>query len=127
MRHTSLRSEKGTSTTQIYVVVFYSMKGKEIAKVAGIPVFVASLCCVSPLILLFLGFGTASFAASLSDTLYGSYKWVIRGVGLLLLTGTLVLYFRKKGICTLDQVSRKRNEVINTVLITLIVAIIANE
>ena len=72
-----------------------------------------------------LGLGTVSFAASLSDVLYGQYKWVFRGVGLLLLAVALVIYFRKKNICTLDDVKKNRRKVVNTILIVLIASIAA--
>lgn len=101
------------------------MKFKEVAKVVSIPVIFASLCCLSPVILVFLGLSTASFAASLSDTLYGTYKWYFRAAGLILLAASLGWYFWKaKGICTIDQVKRRRNEIINTVLLTLVAGII---
>ena len=64
-----------------------------------------------------------SFAGSLADTLYGDYKWVFRLMGLLALIASLVVYFRNKGICTLDQVRRKRNQVVNMILVALIVAV----
>ncbi|PIQ80128.1 MAG: hypothetical protein COV79_02115, partial [Parcubacteria group bacterium CG11_big_fil_rev_8_21_14_0_20_41_14] len=79
------------------------LSAKEVFKITGIPVFLASLCCVSPLVLFFLGLGSATVAGSLSDVLYGQYKWWFRAVGLLSLALALVFYFRKKGICTLDQ------------------------
>lgn len=101
------------------------MKFKEVAKVVSIPVIFASLCCLSPVILVALGLSTASFAASLSDTLYGTYKWYFRALGLILLLASLGWYFWKaKGICTIDQVKRRRNEIINTILLTLIVGVI---
>lgn len=98
---------------------------KELFKITGIPVLFASLCCLSPIILLLLGVGTVSYAASLSDLLYGQYKWVFRVLGLFLLAISLVIYFREKKICTIDQVKRRRNEVMNTVLIVLISAVVA--
>jgi len=99
------------------------MKIRDMFHIVGIPVVAASLCCLSPVILVLLGLGTASFAGSLADTLYGSYKWVFRIIGLILLGLSLILYFRKKGVCTLDQVKRRRNETINTILIALIAAV----
>ena len=101
------------------------MKLKDIAKISSVPVLVASLCCLSPVILVLLGLSTTAFAGSLADTLYGDYKWAFRGVGLLLLVGALWHHFRKKGICTLDQARRRRNEIINIALIVLIVSILA--
>ena len=102
---------------------FVPMKIRDMFHIVGIPVVAASLCCLSPVILVLLGLGTASFAGSLADTLYGSYKWVFRIIGLILLGLSLILYFRKKGVCTLDQVKRRRNEIINTILIALIAAV----
>lgn len=101
------------------------MKLKEALKLTGIPVVIASLCCLSPIIIVLLGLGTVSFASSLADTLYGDYKWAFRIVGLLLIAASLVYYFyKKKGICTFDQVKRRRNEIINTVVIALIVSVL---
>ena len=101
------------------------MKIKEIFKVIWAPVLAASLCCLSPAILVLLGLSTVSFAASLADTFYGTYKWVFRIVGLALLLLSLAWYFYKsKGICTLDQAKRRRNEIINTVILTLVAGVI---
>jgi hypothetical protein len=99
------------------------MNIRNVLRIIGIPVVAASLCCLSPVILVLLGLGTVSFAGSLADTLYGDYKWVFRIIGLILLGLSLLLYFRKKGVCTLDQAKRHRNEIINTVLIALVVAV----
>ena len=100
-------------------------KIKDIFKLASIPVLFASLCCLSPVILVLLGLSTVTFASSLADTLYGDYKWVFRVVGLLLLAGALFYYFRrKKGICTIDEVKKRRNEIINTVAMTVIIAVL---
>jgi len=100
------------------------MNFKELLKVTGIPVIFASLCCLSPLILVFFGLATVSFASSLADVLYGDYKWAFRGVGLVLLIASAVFYFRrKKGICTLDEVKKRRQEIINTVLLFFIAGV----
>ena len=98
---------------------------KEILKLSSIPVVLASLCCLSPIILVLLGISTVSFASSLSDTLYGEYKWVFRSIGLLALLFSLAYYLRrKKGICTIDDVKRRRNEIINYLALTLIAGIL---
>lgn len=86
---------------------------------------VASLCCLSPVILVLLGISSVSFASSLADTFYGEYKWVFRAVGILTLVGSLVYYFRRtKGICTVDEVRRRRNEIINIVALSIIVSVL---
>jgi len=101
------------------------MNLKESFKLSTIPVLIASLCCLSPVILVLLGLSTASFAGSLADTLYGEYKWYFRAAGLILLTIAIIIYLRRtKGICTLDEVKKRRNEIINLVVTTFIVATI---
>lgn len=95
---------------------------KDIFKISSLPVLLASLCCLSPVILVLLGVSTVSFASSLADTLYGEYKWVFRTVGLLALLLSLAFYLkRKKNICTLDDVKRRRNEILNYLAVTVIV------
>lgn len=98
---------------------------KDILKISSVPVALASLCCLSPVILVLLGVSTVSFASSLADTLYGDYKWGFRIVGLLALLLSLAHYLRrKKGICTIDDVKRRRNEIINYVAITIVVGVL---
>ncbi|PCI89725.1 hypothetical protein COB18_02870 [Candidatus Kaiserbacteria bacterium] len=99
-------------------------KWKEIFKVTGIPVLFASLCCLSPLILVVFGLATVSFASSLADIFYLEYKWYFRAAGLVFLLGSLVLYFRRsKGICTIDEAKKRRQEIINKTLLFLITGI----
>lgn len=102
----------------------FSDKFKEVFKITRIPVLFASMCCLSPLLLVVFGLASVSFAAGLADLFYGTYKWAFRGFGLFLLVIFLILYFRKKGICTFDKVKRERNKIINMILLTLIVAIL---
>lgn len=100
------------------------MKIKEIFEITGVPVLFASMCCLSPIILVLLGVSTVTFATSLTDVLYGEYRWAFRVLGLLLLAGSIFLYFRRQGVCTLDQAKRERNRIINVVLTTLITGIL---
>ena len=103
----------------------HSVKIKEIFKISALPVFVASLCCLSPVILILFGIGTVSFSSALADTLYGEYKWYFRIAGLIAMTIALFLYFRRtKGICTIDEAKRRRNEIINTIAITVIACVL---
>lgn len=97
---------------------------KEIFKIASWPVLFASLCCLSPIILVLLGLSTVTFAASLTDVLYGEYKWVFRTFGLILLAISAVYYLRRQGVCTLDQARREKNKVINVVVMALIAGVL---
>ena len=99
-------------------------KIKDMLKITGIPVVFDSLCCLAPLVLVLLGISTVAFGASLTDTLYGTYRWGFRAFGLLTLAASLFIYFRHKGVCTLDQAKRKKKFVINTILLSLLVFVI---
>jgi len=100
-------------------------KLNEILKISSVPVVIASLCCLSPIILVLLGISTVSFASSLSDTLYGDYKWVFRFVGLVALLFSLAYYLRRnKGICTIDDVKRRRNEILNYIALTVVIGVL---
>ena len=99
-------------------------KLKDSLKIASVPVLFASLCCLSPLLLLVFGFASVSVAASMSDVFYGTYKWAFRGVGLLLLIIGIIMHFRKQNICTFDEVKKQRTRIINTVLLTLFVGVL---
>ena|SRR3989344_1904914 len=100
------------------------MTPKDIIKITGLPVFVASLCCFTPLIFVLFGLSSVAFASSLADILYGQYKWMFRTVGFILLAVSLFIYFRKRGICTIDQAQKNRRQIINTILIAIIVFIL---
>lgn len=101
------------------------MQLKELLKISSLPVLVASLCCLSPLILVLAGFATVSFGTSLADTLYGDYKWVFRAIGVVLLLISFVLYLRRqKNICTIDEAKKRRNEIINMLALTLIAGVV---
>ncbi len=91
-----------------------------IATLAGL---ISGLCCFTPVVLVLLGLATISSAASLGNVLYGDYKWWFRGAGLVFLALALIVYFRSRGICTLDEARRQRNRIINTSLVVLIFSI----
>ncbi len=101
------------------------MKIRDLLKISLLPIVFASLCCLSPIILVLFGLSTVSFASSLAPILYGEYKWVFRILGALLLAVSIVYYLRReKGICTLDEAKKRRAEIINIVALSLIASII---
>ena len=85
--------------------------------------FVSSLCCFPSIVLVMLGLSTTTAAAALSDRLYwGIARPILYTISILMLCAGLWMYFRKQNICTLDDVKRNRNKVINTILIVFIVS-----
>ncbi len=98
---------------------------KSILKMTGIPIVIASLCCLTPVIIVLFGLGSVSLAASLADMLYGTYKWAFHIELLILLGLSLVWYLRReKGICTTNEAKRRRNEILNIVGIALTAGVI---
>ena len=81
------------------------------------------LCCITPLALVLLGAASLSTAASLDHVLNGEYAWLFRGASLVFIAVAVVVYFRRRGVCTLDQARRQRNRIINTVSLALLFAV----
>ena len=97
---------------------------KELAKIGGIAAFIASLCCVTPIVIVVFGLGTVSFAAGLGNALYYQYRWIFIGFGLFAMAVAYILYLRQKGICTLDKAKKERQKIINQVIILLVLGIV---
>lgn len=91
-----------------------------ISALAGL---IGGLCCLTPVVLVLLGLASISVAADLGNVLYGEYSWWFRSAALGFIVLGLVVYFRRKGICTLDQARRERNRLLNTSLVVLIFAV----
>ena len=100
-------------------------------RLIGGSAFMASMCCFPSVVLVFFGLASVSTAAALSDDLYWGYNglgWfrplLLVASAMMVIVG-LIVYFRKEGICTLDEAKRQRQRVINTSLFvgTLTVAL----
>lgn len=96
---------------------------KGILLMSGFAALIGGLCCVTPVVLVLLGLASLSVAADLGNVLYGDYRWAFRLAALAFLGLALWVYFRKRGICTLDQARRQRNQIFNTTLVVLIAAV----
>src|SRR5687767_3377439 len=97
---------------------------KDLFKITGLPILIASLCCLAPIVLVALGISTLAFGISLTNLLDGQYKWAFQLAGVMSLGVSLIVYFRTRGICTLDQAKKQRNEIINKTLLALIASLI---
>ena len=95
---------------------------KTVVWLAGLGGLIGSLCCVTPIIMVLLGLASVSVAADWGNLLYGDYKWWFRGAALLFLTLALVIHFRRRGVCSLDDLSRQKTRVLNVSLFVLFAA-----
>ncbi|MBL6882016.1 MAG: hypothetical protein ISR25_03240 [Candidatus Poseidoniaceae archaeon] len=101
---------------------------KSLIKLISTSTIIASMCCLPSIILVMFGLASVSSAAALSDTLYwgtGGYWWfrpTMLGLASLFVIIGLVMYFRNRGICTLDDVKRQRRKVVNTSLLVIVIA-----
>ncbi len=108
---------------------------KAIFKLSILGALAASLCCLTPVVLVLIAaglialFGPEIFGAAskqevtirihrFTDLWYDNHKWAFRIVGLAIMGTGLLVYFRRRGICTLDSVKRHRNRIINVTLLT---------
>ena len=95
-------------------------------KIVPFSAFVGGLCCFSSVVLVLFGLSSVAFAASLSDFLYYQHKWGFRAIALLFLLAGLVWYFYKKeGICTLDDIKREHKRIINVLLVSILSLVLA--
>lgn len=103
-----------------------------LSPVIGVSAVISSLCCLPSVIwVLFAGSSAIVAADSLSNDLYYSpFRYLLYLISTLFLLAGLILFFKKKGICTLNDAKKNQRYVINTSLavftITIIVYLIWN-
>lgn len=81
----------------------------------------AGLCCFPPVVIVLLGLASVTVANDWGNHLYGDYKWHFRAAGLACILVALVIYYRRRGICTLEQAKRERTRIFNTLLLVALV------
>ena len=86
----------------------------------------ASMCCLPSVVwVMFAGSSAIVAADQLSNDLY--YSWVryaLYAISLAMLSIGLTVYFRDRGICTLDDAKRERKRVANTTLAVFTISIL---
>ena len=93
--------------------------------------FLASMCCFPSVVLVLFGLASVSTAAALSNDLYWGtngmawFRPALMTVSAGMVVAGLVLYFRKQGICTLDEAKRQRRRIVNTSLVVLTLSTLA--
>ena len=103
-----------------------SEDNKPLAAIATASALTASMCCLPSVIwVLFAGSSAIVAANELSNDLY--YSWVrlaLYAVSLCMLITGLVIYFRNRGICDIDDLRRERRRVVNTSLALFAVTVL---
>ena len=104
---------------------------KSLIRIISGSAIIASMCCLPSVILVLFGLASVSSAAALSNSLYwgeDGYGWfrptMLILAAIFVLIG-LVIHFRSRGICTLDQAKRARRKIINTSLLVIIISYIS--
>ena len=104
---------------------------KSLIRIISGSAIIASMCCLPSVILVLFGLASVSSAAALSNSLYwgeDGYAWfrltMLILAAIFVLIG-LVIHFRSRGICTLDQAKRARRKIINTSLLVIIISYIS--
>ena len=98
-----------------------------LAPVIGLSAVTASLCCLPSIIWVLFGGCSAIVAANtLSGTLYYSpFRSFLYSLSFIMLLSGLILFFRKQGICTLDEAKQNQQRIINTSLAAFTITILS--
>ena len=94
---------------------------KSLWKVIGLGGLTASMCCLPSVVwVLFAGSSAIVAADQLSNDLYyGIARPIVYAVALAVVGVGLVIHFRSRGICDLDQAKRERRRIVNSTLAVL--------
>ena len=98
----------------------------ELAPLVGISAVISSLCCLPSIIwVLFAGSSAIVAADSLSNELYySSFRYLLYSISFVLLIVGVILFFRNKAICTLNDAKKNKNRIINTTLMVFSLSIV---
>ena len=96
-------------------------EAKSLWKVIGIGALTASMCCFPSVVwVLFAGSSAIVAADQLSNDLsFGIARPILYLIALGMVATGLIIHFRHRGICTLDEAKRERQRIINTTLAVL--------
>ena len=96
-------------------------EAKSLWKVIGLGALTASMCCLPSVVwVLFAGSSAIVAADQLSNDLYfGIARPILYLIALGMVIAGLVIHFRSRGICSLDEAKRERQRIINTTLAVL--------
>ena len=81
--------------------------------------FIASLCCVGPVLLVMFGLSGVSFALSI-----GKYSWFFLTLGIAFLIIALFIHFKKKNSCNIKGIKKNWKQIMITFVIMVAVLVI---
>ncbi len=117
------QAKSQTTPSKVRYTVRYMDLQREHRRAVGVAATigaaVASLCCAGPLLIAVLGILSIPTAGALSLRLFYGYWWAFVSAGVLTAAVALVIYFRRRGVCTLHDVNRRRREIMSAALATL--------
>ena len=96
-------------------------------KVAGVSGLTGILCCVAPAVLFMFGLMGGIYAISFANFFYqadgsaGLGAWILRGLAVAMSVIGIMLYRRKQKQCAVDPKRKRRNILLASVMITLLV------
>ena len=96
---------------------------KAVLLISSLGGLIGGLCCLAPIVMVLFGLATVSAANSTGNVLYGEYSWAFRLLAGVFLIAGLMVYFRRRGVCTLDDARRQRQRLINVTLLAFIAAV----
>ena len=104
---------------------------KSLIRIISGSAIIASMCCLPSVILVLFGLASVSSAAALFNSLYwgeDGYEWfrptMLILAAIFVLIG-LLIHFRSRGICTLDQAKQARRKIVNTSLMVIIISYVS--
>ncbi|DAC57074.1 MAG TPA: hypothetical protein HA354_05985 [Candidatus Poseidoniaceae archaeon] len=104
---------------------------KSLIRIISGSAIIASMCCLPSVVLVMFGLASVSSAAALSNNLYwgeNGYAWfrpmMLTLAAAFVLIG-LVIHFRSRGICTLDQAKQARRKIVNTSLLVITISYVS--
>ena len=103
-----------------------SEQTRPLTRLVALSAITASLCCLPSVVWVMLAGSSAIVAADQlsNDLYYSGVRFALYLVSLSILSYGLVVYFRNRGVCTLDDVKREKRRVVNTTLAVFTAAIL---
>ncbi len=92
---------------------------KTLLYAGGIGAFIASLCCLGPVIIVLLGLGSISTALTI-----GTYSWLFTSLAIIFFVLAITLYLKKKKCCNVNGMQRHWKIIIGGFIILVILLIV---